>query len=60
MPKPVAPTANQARCLSDDQHAARIARIKAERAARGQQPTIQSEAVYRLLSAVLDAASAKP
>jgi hypothetical protein len=30
-----------------------VAAIQAERTAKGQQPTIQSEAVYRLLLAVL-------
>jgi hypothetical protein len=30
-----------------------VERIQAERAARGQDPTIQSPAVYRLLDAVL-------
>lgn len=45
--------------ISDAEHAARIARIRAERAAIGRPPTIQSAAVYRLLAAVLDTATAK-
>jgi hypothetical protein len=36
-------------------HAERIARLQAERVAVGRSPTIQSEAVYRLLAAVIDA-----
>ncbi len=41
--------------MTDAEHAVRIAAIKAQRAAAGKAPTIQSESVYRLLSAVVDA-----
>ena len=32
-----------------------VERVRAERAARGEEPTIESESVYRLLDAVVDA-----
>ena len=40
--------------MNADEHAARIAHIRAERAAMGRPPLIQSPKVYRLLSAVVD------
>jgi hypothetical protein len=41
--------------LTEEEHAARIARIRKERAAAGLPPYIESEAVYRLLAAIIDA-----
>jgi hypothetical protein len=41
--------------MTNDEHAERVARIHAERVAAGRAPTIQSEALYRLLSACIDA-----
>jgi len=35
------------------EHVARMERLRAERAAQGRQPTIQTAAVYRLLAAVI-------
>jgi hypothetical protein len=45
--------------MTDEEHAARVSRIQAERAALGRAPTIQSPAPYRLLAAVLDTTTAK-
>jgi hypothetical protein len=39
--------------MTDAEHAARIARLRAERKHAGRAPTIQSPTVYRLLAAVL-------
>lgn len=41
--------------MTDDQHAERIARIRAERAAIGRGPFIESLAVYLVLDAILSA-----
>ena len=45
--------------MTPEERAARTARIRAERVARGQEPTIQSPAVYRLLAACLTANAEK-
>jgi hypothetical protein len=39
-------------------HATRLARIRAERAALGRSPFIETATVYQLLAAVIDAAAA--
>jgi hypothetical protein len=41
--------------ISDEAHARRIARIKADRKAAGKPELIEDESVYRLLGAVADA-----
>jgi hypothetical protein len=46
--------------IADQEHAERIARLQAQRVAAGRSPLIQSEAVYRLLTAVIDANERKP
>jgi hypothetical protein len=45
--------------MTDDEHRQRIERIRAERAAAGRAPHIESESVYRLLGAVVDARGTK-
>jgi len=39
--------------MTDEEHADRIARIRADRAAIGREPFITSPVVYRLLAAVV-------
>ena len=41
--------------MTNDERAERLDRIRAERAAVSRAPTIQSESVYRILAACLDA-----